>query len=228
MTIPKKNTMQLRSFNPAHEQKVHAKRVEGLPVKFKQGHSLPEFYDAVIGKLEGFGLDTIAYARDVQNPTTKQTVMVIKNHARYTPNLEHNIEQINTFTESNFGDFDSLNSNDALEFLYDSINDQLRINLQRLVDPSDCFISVWLRLMDQIVSASSIHHEEIRQAVRRDYAKNYSGENIKLCCESIKDKMKELERADEFSPTLILTVLGSQRYLLLGHFLLTFSTSGMR
>ena len=71
MTRPKKGSMQLRSFNPAHEQKVHAKRVEGLPIKFKQGHSLTEFYDAVIKKLEGFGLDTIAYTRDLHDPDTK-------------------------------------------------------------------------------------------------------------------------------------------------------------
>ena len=77
MPRPKKSTMQLRSFNPAHEEKVHAKRVEGLPVKFKQGHSLTEFYDAVTRKLEGYGLDTIAYARDLHNPTTKSTVSVI-------------------------------------------------------------------------------------------------------------------------------------------------------
>ena len=77
MPRPKKSTMQLRSFNPAHEQKGHAKRVEGLPVKFKQGHSLTEFYDAVTRKLEGYGLDTIAYARDLHNPTTKSTVSVI-------------------------------------------------------------------------------------------------------------------------------------------------------
>ena len=49
---PKKSTMQLWSFNPAHEQKEHAKRVEGLPVKFKQGHSLTESYDSVTRKLE--------------------------------------------------------------------------------------------------------------------------------------------------------------------------------
>ena len=103
MTRPKKSTMQLRSFNPAHEQKVHAKRVEGLPIKFKQGHSR-----AVIRKLEGFGLDTIAYTRDIHDPDTKSTVMVIKNHARYTPNLEHNIENVNSFAESNFDDFDAL------------------------------------------------------------------------------------------------------------------------
>ena len=29
MPRPNKSTMQLRSFNPAHEEKVHAKRVEG-------------------------------------------------------------------------------------------------------------------------------------------------------------------------------------------------------
>ena len=77
MPRPKKSTMQLRSFNPAHEQKVHAKRVEGLPVKFKQGHSLTVFYDAVTRKIEGYGLNTIAYARDLHNPTTKSTVSVI-------------------------------------------------------------------------------------------------------------------------------------------------------
>ena len=168
MPRPKKSTMQLRSFNPAHEQKVHAKRVEGLPVKFKQGHSLTEFYDAVTRKLEGYGLDTIAYARDLHNPTTKSTVLVIKNHARYTPNLEYNnIQQINDFTELHFDDF--VNNNDALEFLYDSLDDHLRVNLKKLVDPSDCFISVWLRLMNQIVSASSTHHEELRESIRKDY-----------------------------------------------------------
>ena len=135
--------------------------------------------------------------------------MVIKNHARYTPNLEHNIEKINKFAESNFDDFDALNNNDALEFLYDPLDDNLRINLQKLVDPSDCFISVWLRLMDQIVSASSTHHEELRESIRKDYPKNYSGENIRLLCESLKDKGDELEKADEFNPNLILTMLSN-------------------
>ena len=65
-------------------------------------------------------MDTIAYARDLYNPTTKPTVLVIKNHARYTPNLEYNnIQQINDFTELHFDDF--VNNNDALEFLYDSL-----------------------------------------------------------------------------------------------------------
>ena len=34
--------------------------IQGLPVKFKQGHSLTEFYDAVTRKLEGYGNDMIS------------------------------------------------------------------------------------------------------------------------------------------------------------------------
>ena len=103
----------MRSFNPASEQKAYAARVEGLPVKFKENNSLPECYDAVIRRLEGYVLDTIAHTRDVHYPTTKPTVLVIENHARYTVNLEHNIETINQFAEDNYDEFDQLNDNAA-------------------------------------------------------------------------------------------------------------------
>ena len=63
--------------------------------------------------------------------------------------------------------------------------------------------------MNQIVSASSTHHEELRESNREDCPKNYSGENIKLLCESFKDKADELERSDVFNPSLILTMLGN-------------------
>ena len=206
-TRAKKNTMQMRSFNPSNEQKAYAARVEGLPVKFKESSSLPEFYDAVIRKLEGHGLDTIAYTQDVHYPTVKPTVMVIKNHARYTVNLEHNIETINSFAKQHYDDFDQLNDNAAQEFLFNSLDDSLCVNLHKVIESEDCFIVVWLRLMDLVVSVSSAHHDKLREAIRKELPRSFPNENIKALCESYKEKADELSRADQFNPVLILTML---------------------
>ena len=158
----KKSTMQMRSSNPANEQKAYASRVEGLPVKLEIEGNLPEFYESVTRRLQTTGLDTIAYARDPYYSNTKPTVMVIKNHAQYTTNLEHNVEKINEFAEKNYDEFDQLNDNAAQELLFNSISDQLRTDLQLVIDPEDCFVSVYLRLMDLVVSISSAHHDKLR------------------------------------------------------------------
>ena len=103
---------------------------------------MPEFYDAVIRKLEGHGLDTIAYTQDVHYPTMNPTVMVIKNHARYTVNLEYNLETMNNFAKEHYDDFDQLNDNAAQEFLFSSLDDSLCVNLHKVIESEDCFIVV--------------------------------------------------------------------------------------
>ena len=203
----KKSTLQMRSSNPAHEQKTHATRVEGLPVKLDMDGNLPEFYESATRRLQSTGLDTIAYARDPLYPTEKPTVMVIKHHARYTANLEHNIEQINKFAEDNYDDFDQLNDNAAQEFLFNSVSDQLRTDLQLVVEHSDCFVSVYLRLMDLVVSVSSAHHDKLRESIRLKLPKQYPGEDVKSLCEFYKESADELHRASQFNPTLILDML---------------------
>ena len=168
---------------------------------------MPEFYDAVIRKLEGHGLGTIAYAQDVHYPTEKPMAMFIKNHARYTINLEHNIETINTFAQKQYDDFDHLNDNAAQEFLFNSLEENLCVNLHKVIESEDCFIVVWLRLMDLVVSVSSAHHDKLRETIRKELPRSFAHENIKALCESYKEKADELSRADQFNPILILTML---------------------
>ena len=185
-------------FPPIHRDPWELK---GLPL---MGQINP---DAVIRRLKGFGLDAIAHTRDVQYPTTKPTVLVIKTHARYTVNLEHNIETIDQFAEENYDEFDQLNDNAAQEFLFNSLEERLCVNLHKVIEASDCFISVWLRLMDLVISVSSAHHDQLREAIRKDLPKSYPGENITTLCDSFREKADELSRADQFNPVLILTML---------------------
>ena len=205
----KKSTMQMRSSNPANEQKAHASRVEGLPVKLEIDGNLPEFYESATRRLQTTGLDTIAYARDPYYSNTKPTVMVIKNHAQYTSNLEHNIEKINDFAEKNYDEFDQLNDNAAQEFLFNSISDQLRTDLQLVLEPDDCFVSVYLRLMDLVVSVSSAHYDKLREAIRHKLPKHYPKEDVKALCDFYKESADELHRASQFNPTLILDMLNN-------------------
>ena len=197
----------MRSTNPANEQKAYAARVEGLAVKLEMDGNLPEFYESMTRKLQGTGLDTIVHARDPFRPNEKPMVMVIKNHARYTSNLEFNIEKINEFAEANYDEFDQLNDNDAQEFLFHSISDQLRSDLQLVVEHSDCFVSVYLRLMDLVVSVSSAHHDKLRESIRTTLPSKYPGEDVKALCDFYKEASDELYRASQFDPTLVLDML---------------------
>ena len=45
-----------------------------------------------------------------------------------TSNLEYNIQNMNECTESPFDEIDALNNNNALEFLYATLDDQLRVS----------------------------------------------------------------------------------------------------
>ena len=76
-----------------------------------------------------------------------------------------------------------------------------------MIEASDCFISVCLRLMDLVISVSSAHHDQLREAIRKDLPKSYPGENITTLCDSFREKADELSRADQFNPVLILTML---------------------
>ena len=203
----KKSTIQMRSTNPANEQKDHTARVEGLAVKLEMDGNLPGFYESMTRKLQGTGLDTIAHARDPFHPNEKPMVMVIKNHARYTSNLEYNIEKINEFAQANYDEFDQLNDNDAQELLFNSISDQLRSDLQLVVENSDCFVSMYLRLMDLVVSVSSAHHDKLRESIRTTLPNKYPGEDVKALCDFYKEAADELYRASQFDPTLILDML---------------------
>ena len=191
----KNSTMQMRSSNPANEQKAHAARVKGLAVKLEMDGNLPEFYESMTRKLQGTGLDTIAHTPDPFRPNEKPMVMVIKNHARYASNLEFNIEKINKFAQENYDEFDQLNDNDAQELLFNSISDQLRSDLQLVVEHSDCFVSVYLRLLDLVVSVSSAHHDKLRESIRTTLPNKYPGEDVKALCDFYKEAADELYRA---------------------------------
>ena len=189
--------MQMRSSYPASEQKAHASRVKGLPVKLEMDGNLPELYESATRKLQSNGLDTIAHAQDPLYPTEKPTVMVIKHHARYTANLEHNIEKINQFAEENYDEFDQRNDKAAQELLFNSVSDQLRTDLQLVIEPSDCFVSVYLRLMDLVVSVSSAHHDKLHEAIRLKLPKQFPGEDVKALCDFYKESADELHRASQ-------------------------------
>ena len=185
-------------FPPIHRDPWELK---GLPL---MGQINP---DAVIRRLKGFGLDAIAHTRDVQYPTTKPTVLVIKTHARYTVNLEHNIETIDQFAEENYDEFDQLNDNAAQEFLFNSLEERLYVNLYKDIKASDCVVTVWLSLMNLVISLSLAHHDQLCEAMCKNLPKSYPAENIKALFDSFREQAEELSRANQFNPVLIFTIL---------------------
>ena len=119
----KVNPRQFRPLSAALKRKAYDKRVEGLQTQFKQGDNLSDFRDEVHKHFVKNGLDTITYLPDLA--TNKEVYNIVTEYPRFVGNLEKALESAKKI-QKNYDELDEDNSEAALEFLFNSLEDPLR------------------------------------------------------------------------------------------------------
>ena len=198
------NPRQQRSINAASKRKSYKYLTEGIENKFKQGMNITDFRDDIYKHLIKHGLDTISYLPDIAD--NSKVSNIVKEYPRFVGSLSESLK-IAKSTQANYDEFDNENSEAGIEFLLASLDDSLkrRLNLHEEID--DTFATKWLRLMQILTSISSKHYDDVRQKIRQCSPIQYAQENIVTMVEAILIDISELECANQYEPSLTLTML---------------------
>jgi len=95
------------------------------------------FQHDVMEHLEDHGLDTVSYVPDPSNP--KEVVSVITDHGRF--NLEEGSELANDIMITYFDDFDLNNVKDAKKLIYNSVDEDLKKQLNENCPKDTSFVA---------------------------------------------------------------------------------------
>ena len=200
----KNNPRLFRPISAHHKNKAYKERIKGLEAKFKEGDNLNDFRIQVHNSFLKHGLDTISYVPDLADANTVYSV--VKDLPRFIGNLEKALT-VATEIQKKYDDFDEDNSEAALEFLINSLDDELARRLEIYLEPNDSFAHGWLRLMSLLVSVSSTHYENVKNKVRNCNPRDYAQENINQMTETMHHLISELLSANQYDPGLTLSML---------------------
>ena len=140
---------QYRPTSVTSQAKSRAYRIAGLEQKFSRTGDFHQFQRRVKKHLVNHGMDTIAYIPD---PSKTKMINVIDKYALYS--LREGVETANETMKVSFDKYDKANSNDAIDFLLNSIDDELEKRLSQSSFDEYSFAAYWFRLVHLVKSVS--------------------------------------------------------------------------
>jgi hypothetical protein len=125
-------------------------RTEGLKTKFSRGGNVLAFQRDVFDHLEDHGLDTTTYLKDPGDPT--QMVSTVTDHGRF--NMDKGIQEGIEAGLIHFDEYCEQNDKDAKKFLSNSLEEDLKDQMNEAVNRKDPFTVHWFELMRIVKSGS--------------------------------------------------------------------------
>jgi hypothetical protein len=129
---------------------------------------------------------------------------VIKEHARFTLNITQRGMAIQAIL---YDKYDRENDCAAVNFLMDSLDNDLSTKLDERLDEADNFPIVWLNLLKLVQSTSIERFENLHNHIKGHSASNYSGKDIELLAVDFCRDMLELVTAGQYDHNLTLPML---------------------
>ena len=189
---PTTSATQFRSTSISAQQKAQFYRTTGLDDKFSRSKNLLVFQQKIWKHMKEFGLDTIAYMVDPADSTN--VVTVVSDHGRFT--YKEGSDKARELQKNHYDEYDRANSDDAVKFLLNSIDEDLQKQLYQGCSDDDPFIVYWLRLIKIINVATSEHYEAMEDKLKSRKISKYEGENVELICTDYLDDWEQLSDAN--------------------------------
>ena len=193
---------QYRSTSVSGAQKSHHYRTEGLDPKFERGNDLEVFEHKVLQHLERHGMDPISYVPDPLD-VNKMTCCV-SGHTRLSLDT---ISVTMTTQMALYDPYDKANDLDARDFLFASLSDELSKELRSLVDTTDTFPVVYLRLINVLRHRTIQHFSTIKDRIKKRHPSQYAGEDLSKLAIDFRNDAKELDNAGQYDHNLTLNML---------------------
>ena len=196
---------QYRTISITSQAKSQHYRRQGLETKFSRDKDIQTFERDVMSHLEDYGMDTITYIADPAKAT--QLVCIVTDHGRF--NLDEGSEKGNEIKLIYFDEYDLNNMNDAKKFVYNSVDDELKKQLNENCIKDCSFIAYWLELINAIQSVSMERFDTIKKRIKERKIASYEGENIEKIVSDFMNDWRELECAGMYNHNLTLNMLNS-------------------
>ena len=197
-----------RFLNEFQNAKQYEKRTVGLKIKFTEKANLNDFKMQTYAELLKHGLDTITFVHDPSDNT--KMVSVVKDHPRFVIALDMSIENARKLSYK-YDRYDQENSAAAREFLVNSLHQDLASRLIKVVETTDSFAIVWLRLLKLLVPTSVAHFDNLRETLRKIDPLKYECENLESLVQDLRLITDELVLGNQYNPSLTSSFLTSIR-----------------
>ena len=189
---------QYRPTSVTAQQKCEKHRTNGISPKFKEKGRLLQFQKKIMEHINDNGMSTVTF---VQSPIDNtQVVSIIDRHSLFT--LEQGIAA-GKAVEPHFDNYDLSNMKNAKKFLLNSLDADLREQLEDTCDTEDNFVTYWMQLIHIVRSVSIDRFDDIKTSFKDKKITDYDGENVRLMASDYITEWKELHDATEFDPNLI-------------------------
>ena len=206
------NPNQCRPLDKYQQSKMMDKRSKGLDEKFKAGDNLTLFKNNLVEYFIMHGLDTITYLPDLSSyddtaSPSRKMFSVVEHYSRFCVNPEKTKEIANIYSLMKYDEFDKLNSDTAKLALFNSIEASILKRLKSSLKMEDSFVVAWLTFLELQLSTSSKHYDDLRKVLREIDVRKYPMQNIADMCAAIDPIVKELDNANQYQPSLTLSLL---------------------
>ena len=162
------NPNQLRPSGVSSQQKSYRARTASLEEKLKPGDAIKPFADRLWTKLQDFGLDTITYVPDPQDPT--KMVSVLEDYPRIS--LDHAQKALKVLLPK-WDAYDRENNRASYTLLQDSLEAELGVTVNNLLPseksctPEDLtFIVLWMIVTGEFEVLTDSHYRTIKERLR--------------------------------------------------------------
>ena len=153
--------------------------------------------------LEDHGLDTITYIADPTDPT--KNVSIVHHYGKFT--RESGSEKGDDDKLIHFDSYALQNVTDAKKFLYNSVSDHHKKQLNQKCSQDCSFITYWLELIHSIQSTSMERFEAIKIRIKSRQPTDYEGENIEKLCTDFYEDFTILDNSSMYDEDLNLHML---------------------
>ena len=190
-------------YRPFSGQKGQMYCHRGLESTFQKGKDLYTFQKDTWLQLKMHGMDAITHLLDPGDPT--RMLDVINNHARFSLTLA---KESHANLHQHFDKYDKVNNQDAVQFLLNSISEDMRNTLLHKINNDTGFVIIWLMVIQQIQINSMEHFQHlIKKNIKGCKATDYPGQNLQSLATAFLDDTKQLEVAGHYDHNLMMDMV---------------------
>ena len=178
-------------------------RVAGLPDKFVKGQDLLTFQRELNTRMTHTGMDTILYVQSPIHPA--QVVNIVDSHSLF--DLASGVSASKDVASKHFDSYCHSNSQDAKDFLLNSLDYSLKKQLYDMCNPDDNFGVYWFSLMHIVCSVSVTRFDHVRDRIKGRTIDSYPEHDVVALCSDFHKDFKTLHQAGLYDHNLTLHML---------------------
>ena len=205
LEAPNPGAIQPTQYRPrsiGSQNKSQYYRVKGQTTLFTRETDLLTFQKKLMKHFVKFGMDTITYLNDPNS--VDEIVCVVTNHARFTFEEAKNAEAEQA---PKYDSYDLANILDAVEWLDNSIDEDLDKQLYENCPEGATFIIRWMHLIKIVGTTSIDRFDKIKDRIKGRLLANYPGENVDQICSDYNTDWRELHGAQMYDNNLTLMMV---------------------